>query len=226
MSQNTARYYPRRLEKEQRDRILLEQLPQVHYLARRIHSSLPKHVPLEDLVHTGVVGLIDALNKFDSSKHVQFGTYAKFRILSRFPTEFEMALELNLDLRIFQQLLNDLNGLEVHSLQVGPSWDGKEEDQCDCWANATEDTPLFHRMRSEMKELLTSMIADLPEQQRRVLALYYFEELTMKQVGTALGIGESRVSQVHGSAVANLRRQMENVLNAGKPATRAARAGQ
>jgi RNA polymerase sigma factor for flagellar operon FliA len=122
--------------------------------------------------------------------------------------------------------LNDLNGLEVHSLQVGPSWDGKEEDQCDCWANATEDTPLFHRMRSEMKELLTSMIADLPEQQRRVLALYYFEELTMKQVGTALGIGESRVSQVHGSAVANLRRQMENVLNAGKPATRAARAGQ
>jgi hypothetical protein len=67
-------------DKEERDRILLEQLPQVRYLARRIHERLPRHVPLEDLVHAGVIGLIDALNKFDRSKHVQFGSYAKFRI--------------------------------------------------------------------------------------------------------------------------------------------------
>ena len=58
----------------------MEQLPQVRYIARRIHERLPRHVPLEDLVHAGVVGLIDALNKFDQSKHVQFGSYAKFRI--------------------------------------------------------------------------------------------------------------------------------------------------
>ena len=65
---------------EERQRLLAEQLPQVRYIARRIHERLPRHVPLEDLVHAGVVGLIDALQKFDRGKRVQFGSYAKFRI--------------------------------------------------------------------------------------------------------------------------------------------------
>src|ERR1700675_2431698 len=64
----------------ERERVLMEQLPQVRYIAHRIHERLPRHVPFEDLVHAGVVGLIDALNKFDQSKHVQFSSYAKFRI--------------------------------------------------------------------------------------------------------------------------------------------------
>src|SRR5580658_9630097 len=64
----------------EREHILMEQLPQVRYIARRIHERLPRHVPFEDLVHAGVVGLIDALNKFDLSKQVQFSSYAKFRI--------------------------------------------------------------------------------------------------------------------------------------------------
>src|SRR5258708_22233693 len=80
MSKHTAEAYTSWRDKEERDRILLEQLPQVRYLARRIHERLPRHVPLEDMVHAGVIGLIDALNKFDRSKHVQFGSYAKFRI--------------------------------------------------------------------------------------------------------------------------------------------------
>src|SRR5215471_8034127 len=65
---------------EERQRLLTEQLPQVRYIARRIHERLPQHVPFEDLVHAGVIGLIDALQKFDQGKHVQFGSYAKFRI--------------------------------------------------------------------------------------------------------------------------------------------------
>jgi RNA polymerase sigma factor FliA len=64
----------------ERERLLVEQLPQVRYIARRIHERLPRHVLLEDMVHAGVVGLIDAWHKFDGSKHVQFGSYAKFRI--------------------------------------------------------------------------------------------------------------------------------------------------
>src|SRR5215467_10839056 len=80
MSKNTTQAYTLWRDNEERERILMEQLPQVRYLARRIHERLPRHVPLEDLVHAGVIGLIDALNKFDRSKHVQFGSYAKFRI--------------------------------------------------------------------------------------------------------------------------------------------------
>src|SRR3954470_11440136 len=67
-------------DEAERERLLVEQLPQVRYIARRIHDRLPRHVPLEDLVHAGVVGLIDALQKFDGTKQVQFGSYAKFRI--------------------------------------------------------------------------------------------------------------------------------------------------
>ena len=247
-------------DKEERDRILLEQLPQVRYLARRIHERLPRHVPLEDMVHAGVIGLIDALNKFDHSKRVQFGSYAKFRIrgaildslremdwgprelrrkarrveeaqrtlsldLSRSPTEVEVAAELNLELREFQRLLTELDGLEVSSLHLESPWDGKEEDLCDSLANAPEDTPFFRCMRSEMKELLARAVADLPEKERQVLALYYFEELTMKEVGAVLGIGESRVSQIHSLALVRLRVRLDELMSAAKPASRAAQAG-
>src|SRR5215813_4560250 len=79
MTKSTEAYAAWQAE-EDRERLLNEQLPQVRYIARRIHERLPRHVPLEDLVHAGVVGLIDALNKFDQTKHVQFSSYAKFRI--------------------------------------------------------------------------------------------------------------------------------------------------
>src|SRR4029077_7294718 len=76
----SAEAYTAWQDEAQRERLLMEQLPQVRYIARRIHEHLPRHVPFEDMVHAGVVGLIDALHKFDHTKHVQFGSYAKFRI--------------------------------------------------------------------------------------------------------------------------------------------------
>ena len=80
MSKQPAHAYGGLEAEAERERVLMEQLPQVRYLARRIHERLPRHVPLEDLIHAGVVGLIDAIGKFDQSKHVQFSSYAKFRI--------------------------------------------------------------------------------------------------------------------------------------------------
>jgi RNA polymerase sigma factor for flagellar operon FliA len=260
MSKSTARAYSVWQDQEERERILLEQLPQVRYLARRIHERLPRHVPLDDLVHAGVIGLIDALNKFDRSKHVQFSSYAKFRIrgaildslremdwgprelrrkarrieeahrklslaLSRAPSESEMATELSLELKEFQLLLGELDGLEVGSLRVESPWDGKEEDLCDFLPNAPEDTPFFRCLRAEMKELLARVIAELPEKEQQVLSLYYFEELTMKEVGAVLGIGESRVSQVHSLAVVRLRARLEQLMSAGGGLARAASSG-
>jgi RNA polymerase sigma factor for flagellar operon FliA len=263
MSKNTVQIYTAcqdKQDKEERDRILLEQLPQVRYLARRIHERLPRHVPFEDLVHAGVIGLIDALNKFDRTKRVQFASYAKFRIrgamldslremdwgprdlrrkgrrveeaertlsmnLGRAPTESEVAAELNLELLEFQQLLTELDGLEVGSLHLESPWDGTEEDLCDYLPNAPEDTPFFRCMRSEMKELLGRAVADLPEKEQQVLSLYYFEELTMKEVGTALGIGESRVSQIHSLAVVRLRGRLEELMRVAKPDAQGAAQG-
>jgi RNA polymerase sigma factor for flagellar operon FliA len=73
-------YTPPTLDEEVRNRILMEQMPQVRYIARHIHDRLPQHVPIEDLVHAGILGLMDALTKYDEARQVQFKTYAKFRI--------------------------------------------------------------------------------------------------------------------------------------------------
>jgi RNA polymerase sigma factor FliA len=227
----------------ERERLLVDQLPQVRYIARRIHERLPRHVPLEDLVHAGVVGLIDALHKFDCGKHVQFGSYAKFRIrgaildslremdwsprdlrrkarrleeahntlrssLGRNPSEPELAAELGIDLRGLQLLLGEISGLEIGSMRVESPRDGREEDLCEYLPDDSEETPLFLCLRSEMKDMLARAIAELPEKERQVLALYYYEELTMKEVGIILGVGESRVSQIHSMAVIRLRARL------------------
>ncbi len=258
MSEGSARNaYTNWRDEEERERLLLDQLPQVRYIARRIHERLPRHVPFEDLVHAGVVGLIDALHKFDHTKHVQFASYAKFRIrgaildslremdwsprdlrrkarvleeahqrlsasLGRHPTEPELATELGMELRELQSLLSEIDGLEVGSLRIQSSRDGKEEDLCEYLPNDPQETPLLLCLRSEMKALLTQAIQSLPEKERQVLALYYFEELTMKEVGAVMGIGESRVSQIHSVAVVRLRAQLSELTNVhGSSSTRA-----
>jgi len=144
--------------------------------------------------------------------------------LGRNPTEPELAAEFGLDLRGLQLLLGEIDGLEVASLRVESHLDGKEEDLCDS-SNRTgrfpasgsrkrltrsiphdpQDTPLFLCLRGEMKQQLARAIAELPEKERQVLVLYYFQELTMKEVGAKLGVGESRVSQIHSTAVVRLR---------------------
>jgi RNA polymerase sigma factor for flagellar operon FliA len=236
----SAEAYTAWQDEGQRERLLMDQLPQVRYIARRIHEHLPRHVPFEDLVHAGVVGLIDALHKYDQKKQVQFASYAKFRIrgaildslremdwsprdlrrkarlleeahhklrseLGRNPTEPELAVEFGIDLRGLQLLLGEIDGLEVGSLRVESHLDGKEEDLCDSVPHDPQETPLFLCLRGEMKQQLARAIAELPEKERQVLVLYYFQELTMKEVGAVLGVGESRVSQIHSTAVVRLR---------------------
>lgn len=230
----------------ERERLLMEQLPQVRYIARRIHEHLPRHVQLEDLVHSGVLGLIDALHKYDSNKHVQFGSYAKFRIrgaildslremdwsprdlrrkarlveeahsklrseLGRNPSEPELAAELGMNLCGLQRLLGEIDGLEVGSLRIESPRHGREEDLCEYLADDSEETPLFLCMRSEMRQLLARAISELTEKERRVLALYYYEELTMKEVGAVLGVGESRISQIHSTTVVRLRARLSEL---------------
>jgi RNA polymerase sigma factor for flagellar operon FliA len=234
---------------QERERLLMQQLPQVRYIARRIHDHLPRHVLLDDLVHAGVLGLIDALQKFDAEKHVQFGSYAKFRIrgaildslremdwsprdlrrkgrrleeaynklrseIGRNPNEPELAAELGMGLRDLQVLLGEIDGLEVGSLRILSPRDGKEEDLCEYLPNEADETPLILCLRSEMKQILANAIEELPQKEQQVLVLYYYQELTMKQVGAVLGVGESRVSQIHSVAVVRLRARLGEITGA------------
>ncbi|MCL2661210.1 MAG: FliA/WhiG family RNA polymerase sigma factor [Acidobacteriaceae bacterium] len=222
-----------------RDLLLIEHLPMVRYLARRIHDRLPQHVELDDLVSAGVVGLIDAFSKFDHRKKVQFKSYAQFRIrgaildslrtldwgprdlrrkgraveaairavtqrVGRAPMEQEIADEMHISLGDYQLLLGELKGLEIGSLHVERSEDSGDEE-ITYIAGPAEDDPFFRCLESQMRNRLRDAISDLPEKERLVLTLYYFEELTMREIGLTLGVVESRVSQIHSSAVLHLR---------------------
>lgn len=229
-------------EDEQR---MIDHLPIVRFIARRIHERLPQHVPLEDLVGAGVVGLIDAFHKFDPSKEVQFRSYAQFRIrgaildslrtldwsprnlrrkgraveqaiqtltmrLGRAPAENEVAEELKMKLKDYQSLLGELKGLEIGSLQAERSEESGEEELAYV-ANRPEDDPLFRCLRGEMRERLADAVGRLPERERLVMTLYYYEDLTMKEIGIILGVVESRVSQIHASAVLHLRASLSDL---------------
>jgi RNA polymerase sigma factor FliA len=222
-----------------RDQMLVEHLPTVRYLARRIHERLPQHVELDDLISAGVVGLIDAFSKFDHTKQVQFKSYAQFRIrgaildslrtldwsprelrrkgraveeairtvthqFGRVPTEQEIAKQMELGLVEYQQLLGELKGLEIGSLHMERTEDSGDEELAYLPSSPDED-PLFRCLQGEMKQRLIDAIEELPEKERMVLTLYYYEELTMKEIGLTLGVVESRVSQIHSSAVVRLR---------------------
>jgi len=231
---------------EDSEQLLLQQLPQVKYIARRIHERLPQHVPFEDLLHAGIVGLMDAVRKYDPTKNVRFSSYAKFRIrgaildslrdmdwsprdlrrkarrleatmqklqseLGRSASELELARAMDMSLEDFQHMLDEIRGLEVGSLQIESLEDGRQTDLSETIAGPANQDPLFLCMQGERKQLLADAIAQLPEREQQLLALYYQEELTMKEVGAVLGVGESRVSQIHSMAVSRLRAVLDRV---------------
>jgi len=122
---------------------------------------------------------------------------------------------MELELTEYQQLLGDLKGLEIGSLHVERSDDSHDEELAYI-PGSPEDDPLFRCLQSEMHNRLAGAIDGLPEKDRLVLTLYHYEGLTMKEIGTILGVVESRVSQIHSSAVVRLRAALSG--HAGKKA--------
>jgi RNA polymerase sigma factor for flagellar operon FliA len=125
----------------------------------------------------------------------------------RSPTEIEIAHQLHIDLPAYRQLLGELSGLEIGTLYSGRSEDSGEEELV-YMPSRPEDDPLFCYLGAEMRQRLTEAITDLPERERLVMTLYYYEETTMKEIGLILGVVESRVSQIHASAVLHLRSRL------------------
>jgi len=228
------------------DSNLLEILPMVRYLARRIQSRLPRTVDFDDLLSAGMVGLVEAAAKFNPAKNIKFASYAQFRVrgaildslrvmdwaprhmrqkgravreaiqtltsrLGRTPLEEDVAAELKIDLNDYQILLGHLNSLEMVSLHRKRDEDSGEEDLVPIQAKP-EDDPLFRCIRGEMGERLILAIEELSERERLVTTLYYYEELTLREIGLAMGLDPTRVSQIRGSAVSHLRTALSKVV--------------
>lgn len=227
------------LDSAAREQLVMEHLASVRFIARKLHRTLPRHVELDDLISAGIIGLMDALKRFDACRDVQFKSYAQFRIrgaildwlrtldwgprelrrkareiaetsrvltlqLGRTPGEHEIADAMGIQLDQLQQLLGELRSADLGSLNAEHSKD-EEDEELDYVPASPEEDPLFRCLAAESRQRLIDAIEDLPEKERLVLTLYYYEELTMREIGLTLGVVESRVSQIHSAAVRRLR---------------------
>jgi RNA polymerase sigma factor FliA len=234
----------------ERNRVVIEQLPQVQFIAQRIHSRLPHHVPLEDLINTGVLGLIEALGKFDRRRKVALKSYASHRIrgaildslreqdwgprllrqkgrkleevqqelirkLGRAPSRQEIAERMSLSEEGLSNLLCDLRGLCISSLQSDSKPDG--QDLSEMLPARADETPFELCRRAEINSIVKRAVKRLSSRQQRILHLYYFDALPMKEIGVRLGVCESRISQMHTAALQSLRCRLRQFLARGYP---------
>jgi RNA polymerase sigma factor for flagellar operon FliA len=228
---------------EERDALILEYVPLVKYHAGALKVRLPAHIDQDDLVNSGIVGLIDALDRFDASRGIKFKTYAEFRIrgamldylremdwfprsvrqrasnlqsvysklesmLGRAPEEEEVAEHMNISLGDLQKELLAVSGLTVFSL------DATKDDETDsvilhAIGKAAMDEAKEEELLRELKEILGNAIDLLPEKEKKLIALYYYEDLTMKEIGHLLSLGEPRICQLHNQAVLRLRGKLK-----------------
>lgn len=234
------------LTAHEREELIEGHLPQVRFIADRLAAKLPSSVDRDDLIGAGVLGLLDAVDKFDPARGVMFKTYAELRVRGamldslrdldwaprsmrrrarevelayaqisqergRPAEEQEVAAVLNISITEFHALLNELRSLSVLALD---GYDDEDQDT-DVLAKQvpanSEHTPLAVYERTETRDRLAAAINELPERERQIVALYYLEELTMKEIGKALNITESRVSQIHTQAVLRMRAALVSV---------------
>lgn len=228
-----------------RDELIEAHLPQVRFIAERLAVRLPASVDRDDLISAGVLGLLDAVEKFDAGRGLKFKTYAEQRVrgamldflrgldwcprslrrnaraietasaqletlFGRPATEDEIAAQLGISLLELQQLQSDLSGVTIASLDDA----NDTESDANFLALQVADTASLAPDRAcehhDAQSKLIVAIDNLPERERQVVALYYLEELTMKQVGIILDLTESRVSQIHTQAVLRLRGALKN----------------
>ena len=234
-----------------KEQIVLEHTALIRYIVNRIAIRLPSHIDLDDLHNTGVIGLMDAIDKYDPEKNCKFKTYAEFRIkgailyqlrsldwvprsirqksrkleraygeveqrLGRPASEDEVADSLGLQLDKFHELLNQVRGISLVNLEEIRSG-GPDGERSGTFGDVVEDVKAENPFSSfkfhEMKQIVADTIATLPEKERLVISLYYYEDLNMKEIGSILGITESRVCQIHTKSVLRLRSKLKGMVD-------------
>ena len=211
-------------------RPVAQYLPFVRKVAQRLARRLPTHVSLEDLISAGVVGLLEAMERYDSSRVTDFETYAEFRVKGSILDELRrrdmMARDARLEAKkiekVITKLTNELGrepeeeevsaclGLSVEELRqklerLTPVRVVSFNDLYPGTAIAANDDPFLCAERTELSERLSKAIRKLSERQQQVLQLYYKEELTLREIGEVLSVTESRVCQIVSEATLRLR---------------------
>lgn len=241
VSQTKSRTPPTEADRE---RIIQEFAHVIRVMAHRLAYRLPAYLDADDLISVGIIGLMDAMDKYDPDREAKFKTYAEFRIRGamldeirsmnwiprsvheriallqkthtalmhqhgRPPTDEEVAGALNLSLEELDEFLARARGAVMINLDDLGIQDPDSHKMLAVLTDTSQLDPLALLVSEQNRELLAEAIDALPEKERLVLTLYYFEELTMKEIGQLLKVTESRVCQIHSKAILNLKASIQ-----------------
>lgn len=228
-----------------RDALVLEHLPQVRIIAGRIHDRLPDYISLDDLISTGVLGLLAAIDNFDPSHNVRLKTYAEHRIhgaimdslrdmdwrsrdtrkrskriesaihrtkqvLGREPSEEEIAAEIGISLEDYHAWLLEVQSVEIHRLDAVGA-DGESYSLLNVISDDEASWPSHVVERKELERIIVTAIDRMSKNERTVLSLYYYEELTLREIAEVMGMHLSRIGQLKTQAILRLRSHLERV---------------
>ncbi|MBI5408343.1 MAG: FliA/WhiG family RNA polymerase sigma factor [Nitrospirae bacterium] len=239
--------YKAEIKEEQKEKIIKEFLPYIKYTAYRLSWKLPPHVTIDDLVSVGLMGLMDALERFEPGK-VKLKTYAELRIKGamidelratawiprsmrkkideinharekierkhgRTPDDVEVAKSLKMPLDEYYRILQyavSSSPIRIEDFKTAKYTDS-DLNLSECIADPGAKTPLQTLEEKDVHEKLADIIKSLPEKEKLVLSLYYYEELTMQEIGRVLNITESRVCQIHTQALVKLKSKVKEL---------------
>ncbi len=230
---------------DQKEEIVLRFLPRVKFYAHKYAFGLPPELDVEDLVSAGIIGLLEAVNRFDPSMNTTLSTFADFRIRGAIIDEVrsmqwaskdvkkkiedvrraydeiekekhasasdeEVAERLNISMGELHKILSTVNTVRMVRLEdLGINREGESIDILECISAEGSKDMLEELGLKELQAALGKAIDELPEKERLIMTLYYYEELNMKEIGKVLNVSESRVCQLHGKALIKLRGKMD-----------------
>jgi RNA polymerase sigma factor for flagellar operon FliA len=232
------------LEKEE---LIKNYLPLVKRVVHRLSGRLPKDVDIREMLNSGIIGLVDALEKYDPKHETNFSTYAQFRIrgaildsfrsqdwlprslrfkshkiesayqrieqkLGRAATDEEVAEALDMNVTELQQLLGEVGSIVMLSFEELGFGHGEERFQADEWLASDSQDPLNKLLSGEKVGLIARALDRLPEKERLVISLYFYEELNLKEIGEILGVTESRASQIRSRALIRLKNYLRRAV--------------
>ncbi len=232
-----------------KDALIMKYASFVKYVAGRIAVNLPSNVEFDDLVSYGILGLIDAIDKYDTERNIKFKTYAKTRIrgaifdelrgldwtprsvrqkarklekayaklegkLGRDAKDEEIAEYLNIDISELHKLFDETKKSLLLSLDEIFYDDEEGSSRFDFVEDQKSDNPQLKIEETEARKILADAISKLSDRERMVITLYYYEELTSKEIGKILGVSDSRVSQLHTKAILRLRGRLSRIKEA------------
>ena len=228
-----------------RETLIIRHMRIVKYIAGRMAIHVPSSIEMDDLVGWGVLGLMDAVEKFDHTQDIKFTTYASIRIRGaildeirsldwaprslramarkvagardqlrheqgREPNNEDVATRLGTTEEQIEETVAQLQTAQILSLQdYLPADDNGESRKLDVTVDERASNANVAMLEKERQDQIAKAILRLPDQQQKVLNLYYFEELTLKEIGTVLEVTESRVCQIHTAAMKTLRKAVQ-----------------